>query len=114
MTALFTSAIIIAEREAEVAKRNAQKAKYQADSTREAGRAEAEANRLKVLAGLTPQERAEWEYKTKVGIAEALAKSEQKWVPDVMMMGEGKGGSTAMDAVGLNMLMDVTNKISSK
>lgn len=108
------SAIIIAEREAEVAKRNAQKAKYQADSTREAGRAEAEANRLKVLAGLTPQERAEWEYKTKVGIAEALAKSEQKWVPEVMMMGEGKSGSTAMDAVGLNMLMDVTNKISSK
>jgi regulator of protease activity HflC (stomatin/prohibitin superfamily) len=109
------SAIILAEREAEVAKRNAQKAKYQADSTREAGRAEAEANRLKVLAGLTPQERAEWEYKTKVGVAEALAKSAQPLVPEIMMSGDSKGGAgTAMDAVGLNMLMDLTNKLSSK
>ena len=109
------SAIILAEREAEVAKRNAQKAKYQADSTREAGRAEAEANRLKVLAGLTPQERAEWEYKTKVGVAEALAKSAQPLVPESMMSGDSKGGAgTAMDAVGLNMLMDLTNKLSTK
>lgn len=54
-------------------------------------------------------------YKTKVGIAEALAKSTQKWVPDVMLTGDGKGGSsTAMDAVGLNMLMDVTSKLSNK
>lgn len=45
-----------------------------ADSTREAGKAQADANRANVAAGLTPQERAEWEYKTKVGVAEALAK----------------------------------------
>ena len=32
-----------------------------------------------------------------------------------MMSGDSKGGSgTAMDAVGLNMLMDITNKLSSK
>lgn len=108
------SARLVAERERDVARLNAERAGFQADSTRKAGEAEAYANKAKVAAGLTPQEKAEWEYKTKVGIAEALAKSNQKWVPDVMMMGEGKGGSTAMDAVGLNMLMDVTNKISSK
>ena len=33
------------------------------------------ATQLLVNAGLTPQERAQWEYKTKVGVAEALAKS---------------------------------------
>ena len=108
-------AVTNAQRDRDVAKYNAEQAKYIADSTREAGRAQADANRAKVSAGLTPQERAEWEYKTKVGIAEALAKSTQKWVPDVMLTGDGKGGSsTAMDAVGLNMLMDVTSKLSNK
>lgn len=108
-------AVTNAQRDRDVAKYNAEQAKYIADSTREAGKAQADANRAKVSAGLTPQERAEWEYKTKVGIAEALAKSTQKWVPDVMLTGDGKGGSsTAMDAVGLNMLMDVTSKLSNK
>ena len=70
----------------------------------------AEANRLKVQAGLTPQEKAEWDYKTAVGVAEALANSKVQWVPQVMMGGQ-QGGSTAMDAVGLKMLLDVSNSI---
>ena len=106
-------AILNAEREKEVARLNALKAIEDAKRIRAEGEAEAAANRAKVSAGLTPQERAEWDYKTKVGIAEALAKSEQKWVPDIMFANESKGGSsTAMDAVGLNMLMDITNKIN--
>lgn len=105
-----------AERERDVARLNAERAKYQADSTKQAGIAQAEANRAKVSAGLTPQERAEWEYKTKVGVAEALAKSSHPLVPEIMMTGgEGKNGaSNAMDAVGLNMLMDLTTKLSNK
>jgi hypothetical protein len=65
---------------------------------------------------LTPQERAEWDYKTKVGVAEALAKSSHPLVPEIMMTGgESKGGAgTAMDAVGLNMLMNLTEKLSAK
>ena len=78
--------------------------------------AEAAANRALVSAGLTPQERAEWDYKTKVGVAEALAKSAHPLVPEIMMTGgDSKGGAgTAMDAVGLNMLMNLTEKLSAK
>lgn len=72
----------------------------------------AEANRLKVQAGLTPQEAAEWKYKTTVGVAEALSKSEVKWVPDVMLGNNGNGNS-AMDAVGLKMVMDIADKLSN-
>jgi len=107
-------AIIVADQEFQVAALEAKTAVEKAKKIKAEKEAEAAANKALVNAGLTPQERAEWDYKTKVGVAEALAKSEQKWVPDVMLMGDGKGGSTAMDAVGLNMLMDVTNKISSK
>ena len=62
---------------------------------------------------VTPQEAAEWKYKTQVGIAEALAKSEVSWVPQIMM-GDGKSGNTGMDAVGLKMLLDITENISNK
>lgn len=61
---------------------------------------------------VTPQERAEWDYKTAVGIAEALANSKVSWVPSVMMSGDSKGGNSAMDAVGLNMMLDVVKKMN--
>ena len=108
-------AILNAEREKEVARLNALKALEDAKRIRAEGEAEAAANRAKVIAGLTPQERAEWEYKTKVGVAEALAKSTHPLVPEIMMAGDSKGGAgNAMDAVGLNMLMDLTSKLANK
>lgn len=109
-------AILNAEREKEVARLEALKAIEVAKKIKAEGEAEAAANRAKVAAGLSPQERAEWEYKTKVGVAEALAKSSHSLVPKIMMTGDGKNGGagTAMDAVGLNMLMDLTTKLSNK
>ena len=109
-------AVLKAQQGREVAKLNAEKAKFVADSTKQAGIAAAEANKALVNAGLTPQARAEWEYKTKVGVAEALAKSANPLVPVIMMTGnDSKGGAnSAMDAVGLNMLMDLTDKLSKK
>ena len=109
-------AILNAEREKEVARLNALKAIEDAKRIKAEGEAEAAANRAKVAAGLSPQERAEWDYKTKVGVAEALAKSSHPLVPEIMMTGDGKNGGagTAMDAVGLNMLMDLTTKLSNK
>ena len=109
-------AILNAEREKEVARLEALKAIEVAKKIKAEKEAEAQANRALVAAGLTPQERAEWEYKTKVGVAEALAKSSHPLVPEIMMTGgEGKNGaSNAMDAVGLNMLMDLTTKLSNK
>ena len=65
-----------------------------------------------VRAGLTPQERAEWEYKTKVGVAQALANSTHPLVPEIMMNAGDQKNGTAMDAVGLRMLMDITDKLS--
>ena len=59
---------------------------------------------------MTPQERAEWDYKTAVGIASALAESKQRWVPEIIMSGNSNSNN-AMDAVGLNMMLDVVNKM---
>lgn len=96
----------------EVAELQAKEANEKAKKIIAEGKAEAEANRLKVQAGLTPQEAAEWNYKTTVGVAEALSKSEVKWVPDVMLSGNG-GGNNAMDAVGLRMVMDIADKLNN-
>lgn len=106
-------AILNAQKEKEVARLAAEKAIEDAKRIRAEGEAEAAANRAKVQAGLTPQEAAEWSYKTKVGVAEALAKSSHPLVPSIMMGGsDGKGGSNAMDAVGLKYLMDINEKLS--
>lgn len=107
-------AVTKAEQEKEVSRLSAEKAKFDKEKIIAEGQAEAEANRLKVQAGLTPQEKAEWDYKTAVGVAQALADSKVQWVPSVMM-GNGSGnGNSAMDAVGLKMLLDVTKSIKDK
>ena len=104
-------AVTRAEQEREVSRLAAEKAEFDKKKIVAQGQAEAEANRLKVQAGLTPQERAEWDYKTAVGVAEALANSKVRWVPEIMMGGQGSNGS-AMDAVGLNMMLDVVSKMN--
>ena len=103
-------AVTKAEQEREVARLAAEKAAFEKKKVIAEGQAQAEANRLKVAAGLTPQERAEWDYKTTVGVAQALANSKVSWVPEIMICGKDGGSNTAMDAVGLNMLMEVVNK----
>ena len=106
-------AVTRAEQEREVARLAAEKAEFEKKKIIAQGQAEAEANRLKVNAGLTPQERAEWDYKTAVGIAQALANSKVSWVPSVMMSGSNSGSNnSAMDAVGLNMMLDVVKKMN--
>ena len=109
-------AVLQAQKEQEVARLEALKALEVAKKIKAEKEAEAAANKALVSAGLTPQERAEWEYKTKVGVAEALAKSAHPLVPEIMMTGsDSKGGAnSAMDAVGLNMLMNLTDKLSKK
>ena len=103
-------AVTKAEQEREVARLAAEKAKFEKEKVIAEGQAQAEANRLKVAAGLTPQEKAEWQYKTTVGVAQALANSKVSWVPEIMISGKDGGSNTAMDAVGLNMLMEVVKK----
>lgn len=103
-------AVTKAEQEREVARLEAERAEFEKKKVIAEGQAQAEANRLKVAAGLTPQERAEWDYKTAVGIAQALADTKVSWVPEIMINGKDGASNTAMDAVGLNMLMDVVKK----
>jgi regulator of protease activity HflC (stomatin/prohibitin superfamily) len=106
-------AVTKAEQEREVARLAAEKAEFEKKKIIAQGQAEAEANRLKVNAGLTPQERAEWDYKTAVGIAQALANSKVSWVPSIMLTGGNtNSNNSAMDAVGLNMMLDVVKKMN--
>ena len=99
-----------AEQEREVSKLAAEKAEFDKKRIIAEGEAEAAANRAKVAAGLTPQERAEWEYKTKVGVAQAIAEVN---LPKIVMSGGAQGGgSTAMDAMGLKMLTDLAAKLA--
>ena len=98
-----------AEQEYEVARLAALKAKEDAKRIEAEGRAKAEANKALVLAGLTPSEKAEYEYKTKVGVAEALAKT--VW-PKIVMGGYGNGGNTAMDVIALKQMTDLVDKMS--
>lgn len=98
-----------AEQEREVACLAAEKAEFDKKRIVVEGQVEAEVNRLKVAAGVTPQEKLEWEYKTKVGVAEALSKT--KW-PTIVMSGNQGGGSNAMDVIALKQMTDLVDKMS--
>lgn len=98
-----------AEQEYEVARLAALKANEEAKKIKAEGEAEAAAARAKVAAGLSPQERAEWDYKTRVGVAEAVAKVK---LPSVVMGGTSGGGSQTMDIMSLKFATDLVEKLS--
>ena len=99
---------IRAQAETAVSKEQALQAEYQADKALAQGRAAAEVARLKVQAGLSPLERAQIEKETRIGVAAELAKVK---VPQIVIGGEGQQGGSPMDAIGINMLMEVMNKM---
>jgi len=101
-----------AEQAKEVARLEAEQAKYVAERIIQEQRAKAEANRLLVQAGLTPQETAEWKYKTQVGIAEQLANYKGNWVPTIISSGTGSSGNQAMDAMGIRMMLDIIDRMN--
>ena len=90
------------------------KAKEDAKRIEAQGLAEAAAAKAKVAAGLTPLEKATIEKETAIGIAQALANSKVRWVPEIIVSGDGGNGNNAMDAVGLNMMMDIVKKMNSE
>ena len=100
-----------AEQQKEVARLEAEQARFVADKIIQEKRAEAEANRLLVAAGLTPLDRATIEKETKIGIATALAGYQGAWTPSVVSGGSGTGGNQAMDAVGIRMMLDIIEKL---
>ena len=101
-------AVTRAQQEYEVAALEAKKAKEVSERIIQEGRAEAEASRAKVSAGLTPQEKAEWEYKTKVGVAAEISKIK---LPAVVTSG-GQGNSTLMDLMSLKFATELVDKFN--
>jgi flagellar capping protein FliD len=101
-----------AEQEYEVARLAALKAGENAKRIKAEGEAEAAAARAKVAAGLDPLQKAQIEKETAIGVAQALANSQVRWVPEVIVTGDGKSGSDPLQAVGLNMLLDIAKKQS--
>lgn len=65
-------------------------------------------------AGLTPQERAEYQMKTAIGVAEKLSNVK---FPGMMIIGgdSGKGGQALnpFDAVGLESFMRINDKMTN-
>lgn len=99
-----------AEQEREVSRLAAEKAEFDKKRIIAEGEAEAAANRAKVAAGLTPQEKAEWDYKTRVGVAEALSKTE--W-PKIVMNGGGSGANGALDVITLERMNALVKSMSN-
>lgn len=103
---------IRAQAETAVAAEQAKQAKYEAERELAEGRAAAEVARLKVQAGLSPRERAEIDKETRIGVAAELAKVH---VPQIVIGGGGSGnGSDPMDALGVNMLMQIMNQLEKE
>lgn len=98
-----------AEQEFEVARLAALKANEEAKKIKAEGEAEAYRQRKLVEAGLSPKERAEFEMKTKIGIAEAFAKTQ--W-PSIVMMGGNGQSANPMDVIALERMVELTNKMS--
>ena len=67
--------------------------------------AQAYENSKLVSAGLTPQERAEWEYKTAVGVAGELSKIK---FPQTMLIGDEKNGTPLESLIGAAMAKQLT------
>lgn len=106
-----------AEKELEVARLAALQAKEEADARLTRERAEADANKLKVQAGLTPQQRLEGQIsiadKVSKNIAEGIARAD---FPDVVVTGSNANGSAGIDLVsmmGINQAMELVEKMSN-
>lgn len=104
-------AVIQARKAKLVAQENLEAAKLNAAADLVKKEAEAKGDKLKVAAGLTPRERAQFEMETSIGVARELSKVA---VPQIVIGGGDKGSSSAMDALGIKMLMDISKGLSKK
>ena len=102
-----------AQQEYEVAKLAAMKAEEVARKVRAEGEAKAAANRALVSAGATPEQLLAMKKETMIGIAHELANSNTEWVPKIMVNGGNGNGSDPMQTVGLNMLMQIIDKMNN-
>jgi regulator of protease activity HflC (stomatin/prohibitin superfamily) len=101
-----------AKKKFEVAKFAALEAKQKAIKIKAEGEAKAYANKALVAAGLTPREKAEYQMRTAIGVAEQLANAK---FPSIMTFGGGKGGpQNPLEAIGYNQMFDLVQKMAVK
>lgn len=101
-----------AQKEYEVSKLNRLKADEDAKANLIKKKAEAEANRLLVSAGLTPLERATIQKETAIGVAEQMSKIK---FPELMILGggDGAGGTDPFKAIGLESYLNILDSIKT-
>ncbi len=103
--------VTIAQKNFEVSQLNRKQAEQDAAAEITKGKALAEVSKLKVLAGLTPLERATIAKDTAIGVAEQLSKVQ---LPGMMIIGGGSNGGnlSPFDAVGLESFMRISKKLA--
>jgi len=91
-------AVTEAQQAKEVATLEAQTAIFEAQKIKTAADAKAYENAKLVMAGLTPQQKMEYEMKTKIGIAEQLSKIQ---LPSTYMVGSGgnQGNASMLESI---------------
>lgn len=105
------TAVTEAKKKFEVAQYDRMKAGEEAKAKLLRGEAEARVAKLKVLAGLSPLERATIDKETAIGVAEKLSKVQ---FPSLMIIGgSGNGGSqlNPFDAVGLQSFIEIQRNL---
>lgn len=104
-------AVIRAEKEAAVAAENLKRDKLKAASQLAIKRAQAEGDKLKVQAGLTPREVAEFDNARAIGVAREIFGGKGIVWPDVMVIGVDKQGNAVdpFTAVGLESFKAMAN-----
>jgi regulator of protease activity HflC (stomatin/prohibitin superfamily) len=105
-------AVLNGEQQVAVARLEREAAEEAAAARLVTERAEAQANQLKVTAGLTPQQKAEWDYKIADVVSKNLASVD---LPEMMIFGGGEGSPmNPWDAVGLESFMKISDRISNQ
>jgi regulator of protease activity HflC (stomatin/prohibitin superfamily) len=101
-----------AQKELEVAELNKQTETANAEALLITEKAEADANKLKVEAGLSPQQAAEWKYRTTVDSMKAWADGISKFdSPDVYVAGGENGGLDPMNMISVNQALQAVNQM---
>jgi regulator of protease activity HflC (stomatin/prohibitin superfamily) len=105
------TAVVKAEQEKEVAQLTRMKAEEEAKGIVARGQAEAAIAKLKVSAGLTPEQKAQFAMNTAIGVAGKLS---QVKFPSMLIIGgeNGKGATNPFDAVGLESFLRINEKFA--
>lgn len=107
--------VVEAQKNYEVAKFQKLQAEQEAQAKIMQGKAESEVSRLKVIAGLSPLERANIEKETRIGVAAEIAKVK---FPESMVIvgGSGPGGGKVdpFSAVGLESFYNLSERMSKQ